>query len=362
MRSERIAPRRPWSIIARGIGRNIGAGSDREVIITSVIKINCPGKGLDRDEVAMRVHADVLKMAATKARRDLILWLHARTLFFEFSQAVNFQLVRQRDHQDARFLVSLFPNGAPATREEAGSVFAARNDARCQCWAEMSGMEPKAELLLRSAEAGYALGQTRYALDFCSGDGQIGLLEKAAAQGEALAMWRLGCRHWEGRFCAADKKQGRQWWLEAALLGEAWSQYRLAHNGFPKDSVLQFVWLRRAAVQPMVMRPYSALIGCAAEQLKLFDNGASGRKVFEIGYAVAERSDRKAGVTDCQVQFAAERALQLYRQWSSESKTAIWCWIWMARDLGIVRDIRLIIADLVWSERCVWSEKRKAST
>lgn len=49
-----------------------------------------------------------------------------------------FALARESEHDDARFLVSLFPHGAPATRAEAAAVFLARcDDVRCLCWADL---------------------------------------------------------------------------------------------------------------------------------------------------------------------------------------------------------------------------------
>ena len=73
----------------------------------------------------MQVHADVLKMAGSKEKRERIEWFHARRVFF-FDDAnllaEGLALARQCEHEDARFLVSLFPDGAPSTVEEAESV------------------------------------------------------------------------------------------------------------------------------------------------------------------------------------------------------------------------------------------------
>ncbi len=78
--------------------------------------------------------ADVLKLAKTKEQRERIKWFHARRTFFSkqdsFSRdprwfAEGLALAKLCDHDDARFLVSLFPGGPPANQKEAKAVFLA---------------------------------------------------------------------------------------------------------------------------------------------------------------------------------------------------------------------------------------------
>ncbi len=72
-------------------------------------------------------------------------------------------LIKQCEHEVARFLLSLIPaSGLPPLRSEVASLFD-REDARCCCWAALFGKAPKDELLRRSAEGGYAMGQGCYA-------------------------------------------------------------------------------------------------------------------------------------------------------------------------------------------------------
>ncbi len=85
----------------------------------------------------MKVHADVLRMAATEERRELIKWYLARKVFFNWEKPSSFidglALARECHHPDARFLVSLFQGVVPK-REDAVKVFLAReDDARCLC-------------------------------------------------------------------------------------------------------------------------------------------------------------------------------------------------------------------------------------
>ncbi len=74
------------------------------------------------------VHADVLKMAGTREMKELIKWLHARKVFFAAKKkdeqesetvtlALGLELARDSGHEDALFLLSIFPNDPPRTVE-----------------------------------------------------------------------------------------------------------------------------------------------------------------------------------------------------------------------------------------------------
>ncbi len=78
--------------------------------------------------LSLSVHADVLRMAKTHEERELIKWFYARNVFFgkyKTSIAEGLPLVKQCEHEDARFLVSLFAAGPPLRCADAGPVFLA---------------------------------------------------------------------------------------------------------------------------------------------------------------------------------------------------------------------------------------------
>ncbi len=56
---------------------------------------------------------------------------------------------------------------------------------------------------------------------------------------------------------------------------------------------------------------------------------------------------------------AGERAAMLFKQWR-DNRQAVLCWLWIAKQLQIARDIRVLIADLIWKDRAAWSERRVA--
>ncbi len=313
-------------------------------------------------EAALKVHADVLKLARTDAHRDLILWLHGRRLFFEPNSHVEgFCVAQQCNHADARHLVSLFPGDGPKTREEALVVFLARqDDARCQCWAAVllgPGAMGERKLFRMSAEAGYAWGIARNAKRRSEHKLLVEALELAASLGEPEAMVLLS-NHFSS--CAQCNMRARssQLLLEAAHLGDPVAQFDCPEKCFARNSLEQFVWLRRSALQTQTRKGALSFLSWGLDkQLQRYEEGASGRILFEIGMTF-DMTDGWVGAWGESVMKCnrRERVEKLFKKWLQEARQAIMCWMW-AKMLGVSKDIRQLIADLVWDDRAAWSER-----
>ncbi len=324
--------------------------------------------------MSFRVHADVLKMARTEDKRERIKWYHARRVFFELAsvgvaddglriQAMTprtmnegLKLARQCKHEDARFLVSLFPNGSPATEADVAALFLAHgDDARCLCWAAESGAEPLFDLFRQAAESGCAFAKAQCGM--LSREAHA-WLEEAAAQGEPQAMAELGCILSYGRNeMPTDSNRGRMLLREAAELGDPRGQFEFASIHCNVDAREQFKWFRRAALQECEdHRPAQwRLMEVADAHVRLLSTVHSGRCVFEIGAVFStvkldpESSERERN--GCRL------AVEWYERWCEEARRGVLCWIWAARKLGVVKDIRLLIADLVWEDKVAWSDR-----
>ncbi len=48
------------------------------------------------------------------------------------------------------------------------------------------------------------------------------------------------------------------------------------------------------------------------------------------------------------------RAIQLYREWRQNAVRGVHCWMCLSRKLGLVKDMRILIANLVWEQRSAW--------
>ncbi len=120
-------------------------------------------------------------------------------------------------------------------------------------------------------------------------------------------------------------------------------------------SLSRMLWLRRSVIQNDSDNLRSFLVE-AVPLLKQESSLTSGRIVFEIGFALSCVS----GWQDCLLdpsEGRCERAVERYVEWCEEARRAILCWIWLAKNLGVAKDIRRMIADLIWEGRSAWSER-----
>ncbi len=308
----------------------------------------------------MRVHADVLRMARTEEKRERIKWFYARRVFFDRRPIEGLMLARESNHPDARFLLSLFRDGAPETMTQAERMFLGRrDDARCCCWAALCVLDPHSrnELLRQSAERGYAWGCELFGLlyDRVSPKLRTMWLEKAAVQGEVQAMYLLSRHLMEAGSEIGDEARGKRLMMDAAGGGAMQAQFDVGHF-CATGSLEQLQWMHRAAEQGSG-NALSFLLERVIDSLQQYDAGASGRLVFEFGAAFSGKVKWHSLSPIPEVIAAADRAARLYERWLREVEQSILCWIWLARQEKVAKDIRLVIANLVWDERSAWSER-----
>ncbi len=190
----------------------------------------------------MEVHAEILRLAGkNEDKRERIKWFHARQVFFrpgsdgEDAVERGFELARQSEHEDARFFISLFPGGPPATHLDARAVFAGEDDPRCLCWAAECVRERSVSKSW-SRNSSHRLpmpgtpGQCFSLLVFYarSTSEYVAFLEKACAKGEPSAMVALA-RSLSSSEDSAKKVREERLWREAALLGEQPAQVAVAN-------------------------------------------------------------------------------------------------------------------------------------
>ncbi len=304
----------------------------------------------------MNAVADLLEMATTRERRERIKWYHARAVFFNCQRSVkeSIELAGHCDHDEARMFLSAFRDGVPASREEARILLSNSADIRCRCLALWCNATNCEEVLRKAAEEGYALAQAKFPGTV---EEKRGWSEKAAAQGEPEAMHVVARELWEGDNRVGMERSSqvgaaRRFYLEAALLGHSPSQFAIGLQFCEKRSLERCQWYRRATLHgEKSMLP--VLIKEATSQLNRYDKGSTGRCLFEIGRAIAGIVNWRVMVTNPNV---CERAVNMYESWCAEARTGVMCWLWLARKLGVSKDIRLVIADLIWNERAEWSD------
>ncbi len=271
------------------------------------------------------------------------------------------RMARDCQHHDAKWLCSLFPGDAPLTKEEVSEVMAELgNDPRALFIRSQVSNDPV--FLDDAAVLGYAPAQARWA-DWNSYE-KLTWAEKAAAQGDRLGLFQVGCCLFYGCGCELDRSRGVTLVLEAAHLGERRAQFHLGVNEFTWSDWQRYHWWGKAATRKHEVATAS-LTSAAVEQLKCWDDGiCSGRVLFELGSALKEHVD--VASQTCFEKSANDeeltamcRCAKLYDEWCNEAKAAIACWIVIGRRLSVVKDVRQVIARMLWKERATWSIARK---
>ncbi len=151
---------------------------------------------------------------------------------------------------------------------------------------------------------------------------------------------------------------------KAAEFGLNMGRYNYGRLGFLEGCWERYYWRRQAAVGGD-LAAIRDMGSSARQQLKLYERGeGSGRVVFEIGAACKGHVNVGAGIAFgvgvCPEDLRAmERAVVLHEEWCKMAKRAIWCWIWFGRQVGVVKDVRIIISNILWSGRAAWCEKSK---
>ncbi len=119
----------------------------------------------------------------------------------------------------------------------------------------------------------------------------------------------------------------------------------------------QVQWLRRAALltEPgQYCDPLFQLGAAMSEQLRRYEESGSGRVVLEMGAAFAAKKSWHRHVLNAYI--FCNTALELYNKWRAQARTAVLCWLWLARQKGVAKDIRVLIADVIWDDRAAWSD------
>ncbi len=99
------------------------------------------------------------------------------------------------------------------------------------------------------------------------------------------------------------------------------------------------------------------LLDSAPEQLQLYAQTGSGRIVHEIGAAIAEIEGLDDEDLEMQTMRPVQECVRLYKEWRGGARRPVLCWIWLSRMLGVAKDIRLLIADMIWQDRLIWCER-----
>jgi hypothetical protein len=258
-------------------------------------------------------------------------------------------------HPDARWLTKACAGKDLNTKEDGKRVFSAlgQNDARALCFAWLFGDRHDLAPLRRSAELGFGFAKACMA-DYTQGQEKFKFAQLAAAQGERDGFFELGWCLYADVWCEKDLDMAKENFLLASELGHVFAMGGLGLS-FDESNPMRWQWWSRAA-----SRGASWNFLCNfAKQVDLFNSGSGSAAVmFAIGQALhghvneaARTIFNKADDFDSRSIDPAKQAIAFYEAQIKATKAAIRAWTLVGIKLYVVKDVRKLIAKLIWDSR-----------
>ncbi len=306
-------------------------------------------------------------MQQTIPQNDLVLYRRGLDVFLglnckkqDFQEG--FRLLQLSNHPDAVWLVALLErNGIPRNHSEAMNLFLEqRNDARSLCFAALVNSFDS-DLLVQSAEMGFALSQA-FVADYHLGDDNTAGFEwakRSAQQHEPMGLCILGHCYRLGKGVPQDHRAAFSAYQEAADAGFVQARLWLACEYLQRQDMLNFFhWLG------------TSISGGNGDKKMLFehirefvsrivlpsDDVAVNHVIFEIGSLLSKHiqveTRRVWGVQVSDDVF--EYCIQTVKMnlfWCEKAKEVSFWWIACAKRLGVPVEIRQIVGKLIWEDR-----------
>jgi hypothetical protein len=292
-------------------------------------------------------------------RAELIKWCDALDALGDDDVDKGLQMARECQHPDARWLASLFPPTAHVAPAHVAVVMLQQgDDPRALYVAWKTDFERSDAMLLRAAEMGYAPAQAEWA-ERVTGEVQgLFWLRKAAAhaQGNRRGLFLLGWHlYGEG---ANDRVEAMRLLKESSELEYSVAQYTYGQLAFGMRHWERYYWWGRSVSRGYrVKRFWNA----AVDFLPEFETGQHGRvlhtmvSVIRKGLDVVARSVFGEPLDDQMGQLM--RVVVLHEAMLNRAKQAIVCLSVVLWRHGVVKDVRVLIAKMVWEEAWRWGEK-----
>lgn len=144
----------------------------------------------------------------------------------------------------------------------------------------------------------------------------------------------------------------------AAELEHGPAQCLLGSRAYEAGDWERYYWWGRAASRGQA-GAVCGLLEAATEQLARLSEGGHDRILFEIGTACRDRLEpgRAFGFAVSETELRAlEAAAALAASCAACARRAVECWSAAGRRLGVVRDIRIVIARMVFAEQWRWAD------
>jgi hypothetical protein len=286
----------------------------------------------------------------------LLVWCKIRDTFFGnnfVSQNIPLaiEIASSCHHPDARWLTEACAGKHVNMIEDAKRVFSAlgQSDARALCflWMCCNLDERGRDLtsLRRAAELGYGFAQALMA-GRTQGEEKFKLAKLAAAQGERDGCFLLGVCFREGKGCEKDLDKAKENFVFASELGHVFAMIYLG-NLFNESDPQRWGWWGMAAA----LGDSWNFLSKFAKQVELFSSGSESAAVMQ-GHV----NERARTIFSNDFNFAsrigpAKQAIAFYEGQMKATKDAMYAWTLVGIHFNVVKDVRKLIAKLIWDSR-----------
>jgi hypothetical protein len=295
-------------------------------------------------------------------RAELIKWWNALdALSMKENVERELQMVRECRHPDAQWLAALFPSDGVMTSERVCAVLGQHlDDSRAGFLLWKLSRKRDAELLRRVAEAGYAPAQAELCFRSYRDQGANFAWAEKSAAGDRHGLYQLAECVGYGIGCSRDMKRALELYRQAAEMEHPLAMVRYGGLGFGAQDWERFHWWGLAAE-----RGWDGMFRDSVLPLVTsFEKGECGRILHTVGPVISRNLDAakcaffrfKLDPDDCR---KLERLVALYDAMMGRARGAIHCWSIAGRRLRVVKDMRVVIAKMVWAEAWRWGGKEQ---
>jgi hypothetical protein len=190
--------------------------------------------------------------------------------------------------------------------------------------------------------------------------------QKASAQGERNGLYQMAIHLYHGRYCDMDEAKGMELMKEAAEAQHAMAMFQYGEWAFDVVDWERYDWWSRSAARGCTVMLALVLSRAATKLLPRFEAGELGRVLHGIGSLIrlgrldARRRKLFGGPMSAEEVAVLQRVLELHKAMLARARRAIDCWSMAGRRLGVVKDMRVMIAKIVWEEAWQWGETKRA--
>ncbi len=266
-------------------------------------------------------------------------------------------------HPEAKWLTELFAGKNIESDSEAREVLLKNEDARSLCFASLLCNPVNDASLRRSADLGFAFAES--SIKSPNKTEHFAFAVRAASKGERDGYFQLGCCYDSGHGCTIDKSKAKENFVRAAQLNHIESMEKCGSLFHSTDSERWYWWGLCAATGgddflfrkffPAQVQRFSRDPSLAAAVFSigraLSWRGSDGRQKIAIfgrpnapkDYRFAEQSRKDFDLAKIAKEFFILQCLA--------ARQAVDTWSMIGCRLRIIKDVRIMIARLIWQAR-----------